>query len=235
MKVLNYIAILSVLSMGGMLNAADNVAPQQPQTVEKSANGFRVQTSVTDKEVAVKIDADNKDALLSSDDMMKKILKESVKALSSNSNHAKIVNALMTSIKASIKDVNEPVKGPVSFRVSLRPESENEINSTVSMNLNDRKFVSEAKSTVNPDQSVSTIGNVSVTEANGVTSTNPVAVKTDANGAITGTVGASAVADKTVEAQAGELLVETQSNSDSKTNESKNVRPDNTIVTSGQR
>lgn len=241
MKVLNYIAVLAVLSVGGMLGAQTPAPAASAPQAAGASNGIRVQASVNDKEVSVKVDAEARGLLVSSKDMLKRVVAEALRAIGADTHQGKIFNALMASVETSMGDPNAPAEGPVSLTVSIKPDSENVYNSNLSFEMNGVKFASEAKSTVNYDESITTTGNVTVTSPDGAARTNPIILATSANGVITGSVGNSSVADTTVAAAVSENLVRTHSSADAadggtsaSTTTSTSVLPDNTIVSSGQ-
>lgn len=236
MKVLNYIAVLAVLSVGGMLGAQTPAPAASAPQAAGAANGIRVQAAVNDKEVSVKVDADSHGLLVSSKDMLKKVVAEALKAIGADTHQGKVFNALMVAVESSMGDPNTPAEGPISLALSIKPESDNVYNSNLAFEMNGVKFASDAKSTVNPDQSVTTTGNVTVTSPDGVSKTNPVLLATSADGVVTGSVGSASVADKTVGAAASEAVVQTQSKTDAleTSGSSSNVIPDNTLVSSGQ-
>ena len=112
MKVLNYIAVLAVLSVGGMLGAQTPApAASAPQAVSAD-NGISVQASVNDKEVSVKVDAEARGLLVSSKDMLKRVVAETLKAIGADTHQGKVFNALMAAVESSMGDPNASVEGP---------------------------------------------------------------------------------------------------------------------------
>ena len=235
MKVLNYIAVLAVLSVGGMLGAQTPApAASAPQAVSAD-NGISVQASVNDKEVSVKVDAEARGLLVSSKDMLKRVVAETLKAIGADTHQGKVFNALMAAVESSMGDPAS-VEGPVSLTVSIKPDSENVYNSNLAFEMNGVKFASQAKSTVNYDDSITTVGNVTVTSPDGASKTNPIILATSASGVITGSVGSASVADKTVDAAVSESIVMTHSKADAvdggtsaSTTTTTSILPDNTL------
>lgn len=236
MKVLNYIAVLAVMSVGGMLGAQTPAPADSAPQAASAANGIRVQSSLNDNEVTVKVDAEAKGLIVSSEDMLKKILAEVLKTIGADTHQGKIFNALMVAVKSSMGSPNDPAEGPVSLSVSIKHDSENIYRSNMDFEMNGAKVVSDSKSVVNADQSITTTGNVTVTSPDGAAKTSPIVLDTSVGGSITGSVGNASVADKTVDSARSETLVQTQSKSDAleTSGSSSNVIPDNTIIISGQ-
>lgn len=236
MKVLNYIAVLAVLSVGGMLGAQTPApAASAPQAVSAD-NGISVQASVNDKEVRVKVDAEARGLLVSSKDMLKRVVAETLKAIGADTHQGKVFNALMAAVESSMGDPNASVEGPVSLTVSIKPDSENVYNSNLAFEMNGVKFASQAKSTVNYDDSITTVGNITVTSPDGASKTNPIILAMSASGVITGSVGSASVADKTVDAAVSESIVMTHSKADAvdggtsaSTTTTTSILPDNTL------
>lgn len=240
MKVLNYIAILAVLSVSGMLGAQTAVTPAQtaPASATSEANGVRVQTTVDNRGINVRVDAQNSSVLTSSLDMLNKILAETTKATGTDTHQGKIFNSLISAVKSTLADPNLTVRTPVTVTASIRLDTENSYVSNMSVEMNGERYACDARSTVNADESITTTGNVTVTNENGESRTNAVVLAVRPNGAITGSVGNNSIAEKTLAAQTSEFLVLTQSRADqrdSNTSTTSSIIPDNTIVSSGER
>ena len=124
MKVLNYIAILAVLSVSGMLGAQTAVTPAQtaPASATSEANGVRVQTTVNNREINVRVDAQNSSVLASSQDMLNRILAETTKATGTDTLHGKIFNSLISAVKKVAidegcrDDISEEIVGRVILK-----------------------------------------------------------------------------------------------------------------------
>ena len=231
MKVLNYIAILAVLSVSGMLGAQTAVTPAQtaPASATSEANGVRVQTTVNNREINVRVDAQNSSVLASSQDMLNRILAETTKATGTDTLHGKIFNSLISAVKSTLADPNLPARTPVT---------ENSYVSNMSVEMNGERYACDARSTVNADESITTTGNVTATNENGETRTNAVVLAVRPNGDITGSVGNSSIAERTLAAQTSEFLVLPQSRAnqrDSHTSTTSSIVPDNSMLISGQR
>ena len=240
MKVLNYIAILAVLSVSGMLGAQTAVTPAQtaPASATSESNGVRVQTTVNNRGINVRVDAQNSSVLASSQDMLNRILAETTKATGTDSHHGKIFNSLISAVKSTLADPNLPVRTPVTVTASIRPDTENSYVSNMSVEMNGERYACDARSTVNADESITTTGNVTVTNENGETRTNAVVLAVRPNGDITGSVGNNSIAERTLAAQTSEFLVLPQSRAnqrDSNTSTTSSIIPDNTLISSGQR
>lgn len=239
MKVLNYIAILAVLSVSGMLGAqtADTPAQTAPASATSEANGIRVQTTLNNREINVRVDAQSS-VLASSQDMLNRILAETTKATGTDTHHGKIFNSLISAVKSTLSDPNLPARTPVTVTASIRPDTENSYVSNMSVEMNGERYACDARSTVNADESITTTGNVTVTNENGETRTNAVVLAVRPNGDITGSVGNNSIAERTLAAQTSEFLVMPQSRAnqrDSNTSTTSSIVPDNTLVSSGQR
>ena len=240
MKVLNYIAILAVLSVSGMLGAQTAVTPAQtaPASATSEANGVRVQTTVNNREINVRVDAQNSSVLASSQDMLNRILAETTKATGTDTIHGKIFNSLISAVKSTLSDPHLPARTPVTVTASIRPDTENSYVSNMSVEMNGERYACDARSTVNADESITTTGNVTATNENGETRTNAVVLAVRPNGDITGSVGNSSIAERTLAAQTSEFLVLPQSRAnqrDSHTSTTSSVVPDNSMLISGQR
>lgn len=228
MKVLNYIAILAVLSAGGFASAVAAEATAQPQqTASASSNGISVQTSVNDGQVSVKVDAENKSALVSEDEMLKKILQQTLKSLGKDSVHAKIVNALISAIRSELSDPNAPSEGPISITVAINPDGD-AFNSTLAYESKSTKASIDAKSTIDANGDVQTNGKISVASDGKEAQSSDLALATKANGQVSGNVGNSSVVDNSSVSTVAENPA---TNADAPIN----IVPDNTIVVSGDR
>ena len=239
MKVLNYIAILAVLSVSGMLGAqtADTPAQTAPASATSEANGVRVQTTVNNREINVRVDAQSS-VLASSQDMLNRILAETTKATGTDTHHGKIFNSLISAVKSTLSDPNLPARTPVTVTASIRPDTENSYVSNMSVEMNGERYACDARSTVNADGSITTTGNVTATNENGESRTNAVVLAARPNGDITGSVGNTSIAERTLAAQTSEFLVMPQSKAnqrDSHTSTTSSIVPDNSMITSGQR
>ena len=234
MKVLNYIAILAVLSVSGMLGAQTAVTPAQtaPASATSEANGVRVQTTVNNREINVRVDAQNSSVLASSQDMLNRILAETTKATGTDTHHGKIFNSLISAVKSTL------ARTPVTVTASIRPDTENSYVSNMSVEMNGERYACDARSTVNADGSITTTGNVTATNENGESRTNAVVLAARPNGDITGSVGNTSIAERTLAAQTSEFLVMPQSKAnqrDSHTSTTSSIVPDNSMLISGQR
>lgn len=239
MKVLNYIAILAVLSVSGMLGAQTAVTPAQttPASATSEANGVRVQTTVNNREINVRVDAQSS-VLASSQDMLNRILAETTKATGTDTHHGKIFNSLISAVKSTLSDPNLPARTPVTVTASIRPDTENSYVSNMSVEMNGERYACDARSTVNADGSITTTGNVTATNENGESRTNAVVLAVRPNGDIIGSVGNTSIAERTLAAQTSEFLVMPQSRAnqrDSNTSTTSSIVPDNSMITSGQR
>ena len=226
MKVLNYIAILALLSSGGFASAVAAEANAQPQqAASASSNGISVQVSVDDGKVSVKVDAENKSALVSEDEMLKKIHAQILKSLGKDSVHAKIVNALISAIRAELSDPNAPSEGPISISVVINPDGD-AFNSTLAYESKSTKASIEAKSIIDANGDVKTNGKISVASDGKEAQSSDIALATKDNGQVFGNVGNSGVVDNSSVSTVAENPA---TNADAPIN----IVPDNTIVVSG--
>ena len=170
--------------------------------------------------------------------MLNRILAETTKATGTDTHHGKIFNSLISAVKSTLADPNLPARTPVTVTASIRPDTENSYVSNMSVEMNGERYACDARSTVNADESITTTGNVTVTNENGETRTNAVVLAVRPNGDITGSVGNNSIAEKTLAAQTSEFLVLPQSRAnqrDSHTSTTSSIVPDNSMLISGQR
>ena len=238
MKIIKYIAVLAALSIGAFASAAP--APQQSEAIS-------VQTSVKNGVISLVLKADVKSSVVSVDDIYKQMLKEALAALGEKSKQGKVVNSVMSALRASIDNWNESAKGPVVLDIHIDPEFDDSMHATIVFEAAGKTYNSVTTSEfVRANDAVTTTGNVTVKNEKGETKTSGLTLNTDANGVTTGGVAEGSVAEPTEAAKNDQALVQSPTQADAANNGGEStsadaapdntvVVPDNTIVVSGSK
>ena len=228
-NILKYALILAAASLAGAVYAQTATVP-----ASQDVDGMKITSSIKDGVVNIHIGGECKSKLVSIDDELKMLLKQSLETVGVKSNIAKAVESAFAAIRAHISNPNESAFGPVDFHLMVTPDDANGVINTLGdITVARDHYVADMKSVFNDDNTVTTTGNIKKTPMNKETVVLPANVKIDANGIISTTGGEVATSEPSVATQQSANVVNPNAvpNAAVSGNDS-TIIPDNTIVAS---
>ena len=212
-NILKYSLILAAASLAGAVYAQTATAPA-PQV--QSADGMKITSSIKNGVINIHIGGECKSKLVSIDDELKVLLKQSLETVGINSNIAKAVESAFVAIRTHISNPNEPAFGPIDLHLVVTPdEASGVINTIGDITIARDHYVANMKSVFNDDNTV----------------TLPAVVKIDANGTISSTGGDVVISEPTVsEQQSNDVVNPNAVPNNAISGNDSTLIPDNTIV-----
>lgn len=228
-NILKYSLILAAASLAGAVYAQTATAPA-PQV--QSADGMKITSSIKNGVINIHIGGECKSKLVSIDDELKVLLKQSLETVGINSNIAKAVESAFVAIRTHISNPNEPAFGPIDLHLVVTPdEASGVINTIGDITIARDHYVANMKSVFNDDNTVTTTGNVTKTPMNKESVKLPAVVKIDANGTISSTGGDVVISEPTVsEQQSNDVVNPNAVPNNAISGNDSTLIPDNTIV-----
>ena len=227
MKVFKIGALIAVFVLSGFSAYAQEAGAGTPPAPAASTDGVKVDVSIENGAISIKVVLPE-GVKMSTDELIKLVLQKISAAVGSNNINSRAVNAAIAAVNSAVKDPHYPQTKGAEISMTLTPSSDNlSVEAKVDVKLDGESLKVETKTTFNAEtQTSDTVGNVFTTDSEGKVTTQPLDIKTDADGKITGNVGGGAVSTTTQQQS------QQENNTDPDDDNKNDKVPDNTVVTS---